>query len=226
MFSAAVCSHTSRWKQAVALAGQLGCRTTMDNGSLGSTRNHARAWSEALTLSSDAAEWVAVVEDDAIPVPNIRAEMDAILAQSPAPIVSGYLGTGRPPQYQPLIRGALSADPAWVIADELLHHVAVFVQRKHVPGLIAFLEAHPNHPCDEAISIWACNNRLPVAYPIPSPFDHADTPPVIRDEDRVQPIREARVAWQHGTRPDWSGGRIALLDQKTKNRYGHMFGGR
>lgn len=221
-FSAAVCAHVARRDQALDLAGKLGGPAVFDDGLLGSTRNHVRAWKEAYM---DGGDIVGVVEDDAITVDPIREHMDRILAESPAPIVSGYAGTGRPPQYQTLIAEALKANPTWIIADELLHHVAVFVRRQHVPSLITYLESHPNFPCDEALSVWAQNNRLPVAYAIPSPFEHRDDEPVIRDQDRAQPVREARKAWRHGVRETWAGGRVVLLDQKTKNRYGHLYGG-
>jgi hypothetical protein len=220
-FSASVCAHPDRLAAAYGIAYDLNAWITLDSDGIGSSRNHARAWRDAYNL--DPAEFVSVVEDDAIPAIPIREHMARILAESPAPIVSGYLGSGRPPQYQPLIAEALKADPTWIIADELLHHVAVFVRRQYVPSLIAYLEAHPNFPCDEALSVWAQNNRLPVAYPIPSPFQHRDDEPVIRNQDRAQPVREARKAWRHGVRETWVGGRVVLLDQKTKNRYGHLY---
>ncbi|NKS98788.1 hypothetical protein GS498_20450, partial [Rhodococcus hoagii] len=190
-FHAAICAHEQRLPQAVQLLETIGGVLTLDDGTLGSTRNHIRAWEEAHESNTIGAEWIAVIEDDAVPVPWIHTVMQMVLDNAPCDIVSGYLGQGRPPEYQPRIREALGSGATWIVADELLHHVAVFVRTERVPSMIASLRDRPNFPCDEAVSLWACNNGLPVAYVVPSPFDHADTEPVICDASRAQPIREA-----------------------------------
>lgn len=222
-FHASICAHSARLDKAVRLLETIGGVLTLDLGDRGATPNHIQAWEEAYESNTIGAEWLAVIEDDAQPEPFIHQDMGLILAEAPTPIVSGYLGTGRPPQYQHLIADAMELEPTWIVCDELLHHVAVFVRTELVPSLIESMKNRPSFPCDEAVSVWAQNNGHPVGYPVPSPFDHEDGVPVIADELRSQPICEARRAWSVGSWSMRDADRIVLLDQKTRNRYGSRF---
>lgn len=209
--SIAVCGHVSRHDAAVALAGELDAVLVEDDGQHGSNENHRRAWLEAAERFPTR-PWVGVVEDDALPVAGWEAPLKSLLRDAPADLVSGYLGTGMPAANQPdlerLFAGCL---PAWIIADDLLHHVAVFARRELVPGIARALEA-PGLPCDQRLGVWARGQRHPVAYPVPSPFDHADTDPVIVGRTP----RGIRRAWLAG---QWSPGVAVPLDTATVNRY-------
>ncbi|AYR03258.1 glycosyltransferase [Gordonia phage Octobien14] len=230
--SLCVLTVPSREEQARRLAEELGASLHIDH--YGSpTKAHANAWYEALAdarckSAHYTEDWVGVIEDDAILADGAtRDDLMHMLRKAPADIVSGYLGRAKPADTQPHIEQALKHDPHYVITYRLLHHVAVFMRAKHVAKAAAYLREHPKFPCDEALGIWAQTAGEPVAYSVPSQFDHMDSEPVIlgRPVTTGDPA-EPRIAWVLGDRDDWDGKRIQLLDQPTRNRYGRRYGQR
>src|SRR5690606_8297214 len=119
-----VVAHQARRDAALALADPLGAYVSLDDGTLGAEANHLRVWE---VLADASAEWVCVLEDDAVPSPNFLAQITAALTVAPSPVVSLYLGRSRPPGVQSRIQGAirrLDAEGAcWITADRMLHAV-------------------------------------------------------------------------------------------------------
>ncbi|MEN4395955.1 hypothetical protein VI119_25035, partial [Enterobacter cloacae subsp. cloacae] len=91
-----VVGHHSRHKQALRLAESLGAFLLIDNSDRGANWNHHRALQWAAEQSSR----VVVLEDDALPVRGFMDQVAVWLARFPCHMLSFYLGTGRPPQYQ------------------------------------------------------------------------------------------------------------------------------
>lgn len=197
--SYAVVGHHSRQPQAEALAKQLGGIVALDDGSYGEQVNHDRAWVAATTTDSD---WSVVLEDDAQPIDSFRHQIHSVLAAAPTPIASLYLGTSRPPQYQRRIKRALAQDTHWIIADELLHHVAVAIRTELVGKMLQSVECDPL-PADYRIGRWAREAGHQISYSNPSLVEHADWPTVITHQDG-QPRTQPRKAWNVGSRDVWS----------------------
>jgi hypothetical protein len=198
-----IVAHTSRADAAHELFATVGASfLSMDNGRLGCDGNHDRVhrW-----LVSQPSVWSVVLEDDAVPVPDFKAQLEACLEHSPEPLVSLYLGQSRPPQYQVAIGRAVEAaqrDGAdWVSADRLYHGVGYAVRTDLLPGLVGW---RMGLPVDERISEWASWSGLDVSYCVPSLVDHADWPTVIAVHNDGQPRPAGRVAWSAGAHADWS----------------------
>ncbi|MDU1609372.1 MAG: hypothetical protein E6853_08150, partial [Enterobacter sp.] len=91
-----VVGHHSRTGHAQRLAALLDAHLLIDDGNRGANWNHCRAleWAAEQTCR------VVVLEDDAIPVAGFTDLVGEWLYRFPDSLVSFYLGTGRPPQYQ------------------------------------------------------------------------------------------------------------------------------
>ncbi|CQD07193.1 bacteriophage protein [Mycolicibacterium conceptionense] len=90
-FRVGIVAHTARFANAEALS-----RTTdadfvnYDTGVRGCEGNHRDAL-ERLHRNARGAQWLVILEDDAVPVTGFRDQLDAALITAPAPIVSLYL---------------------------------------------------------------------------------------------------------------------------------------
>lgn len=188
-----VVGHHARRQQAEALALSIGAHLLVDDGDHGANWNHRRAmeWAAEQTCR------VVVLEDDARPVLGFTDKVAEWLAIFPDDMLSFYLGTGRPPQYQLEIATKLIAadrDRAQHITmQRLLHAVCYSVPPSLIPKVLQRWDS--SKPADYAVGD-ACGG--PVIYPCFSLVDHADGVPVERHPDR-QPRYERRRAWRlHG----------------------------
>lgn len=196
-----VVAHTARQQQAEHLAATINANyISIDDGTLGPTQNHLKVWATLATRYPNS-EWLTVIEDDAIPCNNFRTQLDMALAVAPRDIIGLYLGTGYPIKQQPAIAAAIREaeqhDAHWTISSRLHHAVGTAIRTHHVPDMITALH-DTRHPIDDAITRWM-NQRLQVAYTLPSLLDHHDQPTVIKGHHRGKP----RKAWRHGTRERW-----------------------
>lgn len=185
-----VIGHHSRFDSAALLAGELGAHLLIDAENHGANWNHRRALEWAACQPCR----VVVLEDDALPVQGFTVKVADWLSRFPEEMMSFYLGTGRPPQYQLEIATKLiTADRdrvEHITMRRLLHAVCYSVPPKLIPKVLARWNA--SQPADYAVSD-ACGE--PVIYPCFSLVDHADGLPVEKHPDR-QPRRERRRAWR------------------------------
>lgn len=200
MIATAVVAHRRRRQQAEQLAETVGAvLLSVDDGTLGCNGSHIAMWKQMADHKTD---WTVILEDDAEPVDGFLDQLHQVLSVAPEPIVSLYLGTGRPHRHQRLIRSAIQradeADAHWITSPDLIHAVAVCIRTSLIPDMLATLNSDP---IDDAISHWAPN----VAYTFPSLVDHQDGFPVLRHqyEKWGEPI-PARKAWRTGTRDVWN----------------------
>lgn len=185
-----VVGHHSRLKQAQRLTELLDAHLLIDDGNHGANWNHRRA----IEWAAEQPCRVVVLEDDALPVHGFTVKVADWLSRFPEEMMSFYLGTGRPPQYQLEIATRLIAADRdrveHIIMRRLLHAVCYSVPPKLIPKVLA--RWNESQPADYAVSD-ACGES--VIYPCFSLVDHADGLPVEKHPDR-QPRRERRRAWR------------------------------
>lgn len=222
-----VVAHQDRMLQAEDMIGAVDANVVAyDDGDLGCEGNHRRVWSMLTAYDSD---WSVVLEDDAQPVEGFRAQLELALAVAPTPIVSLYLGKGRPEFAQTSIRTiarALSpetpAAPCWFTGNVLLHAVGVAIRTPLIRGMLDHLAQPPAvfMAQDHAIEHWANTAGHRIGYTWPSLVNHADTPTVIDEHPDGIPrgprivegaiVVTPRRGWRVGTREHWSSDEIKL----------------
>lgn len=185
-----VVGHHARRAQAEMLASSLGAHLLIDDGDHGANWNHRRA----LEWSASQSCRVIVLEDDAVPVAGFTDKVAGWLERFPDALLSFYLGTGRPPQYQMQIAERL------IIADKnrsdfitlprLIHGVCYSVPQQAVEHVISRWDA--SKAADYAVGDAHGGS---VIYPCYSLVDHADGDPVERSVDGM-PRTERRKAWR------------------------------
>ncbi|EOG5394714.1 hypothetical protein ACLE0Z_002234 [Cronobacter sakazakii] len=185
-----VVGHHSRFASATLLAGELGAHLLIDEGNHGANWNHRRALEWAACQPCR----VVVLEDDALPVPGFTEKVTDWLARCPDDLLSFYLGTGRPPQYQMQIAERLIiADKAryeFISFPRLIHGVCYSVPPHRISRVLSRWDS--SKPADYAVGDAYGGT---VVYPCYSLVDHADGEPVERHSDSV-PRTERRRAWR------------------------------
>ncbi|VAK74743.1 Uncharacterised protein [Enterobacter hormaechei] len=185
-----VVGHHARRQQAEALALSISAHLLIDEGDGGANANHRRA----LEWAAEQPCRVVVCEDDALPVAGFTELMDEWLARFPEALVSFYLGTGRPPQYQmPIAERLIVADKTqadYITLPRLIHGVCYSVPQQHIERVLARWDS--SKPADYAVGD-AYGGA--VVYPCYSLVDHADGEPVEHHPDSA-PRTERRRAWR------------------------------
>ncbi|ENB7197935.1 hypothetical protein ABIH54_004613 [Enterobacter bugandensis] len=185
-----VVGHHSRTGYAQRLAAMLDAHLLIDDGNRGANWNHRRAieWAAGQPCR------VVVLEDDALPVEGFTETVTDWLARFPDDMLSFYLGTGRPPQYQMQIAERLIvADKTradYITLSRLIHGVCYSVPPEHVQRVLSRWDN--SKPADYAVGdAWGGS----VIYPCYSLVDHADGEPVERHPDSAART-ERRRAWR------------------------------
>lgn len=185
-----VVGHHSRKGHAQRLAALLDAHLLIDDGNHGANWNHRRALEWAASQPCR----VVVCEDDAVPVQGFTDKVTDWLVRFPDYMLSFYLGTGRPPQYQMQIAERLIvADKTrsdYITLSRLIHGVCYSVPQQHIERVLARWDS--SKPADYAVGD-AYGGA--VVYPCYSLVDHADLPTVERHPDN-EPRTERRRAWR------------------------------
>jgi len=185
-----VVGHHSRRLQAEQLALLLSAHLLIDEGQHGANWIHRRA----IEWASEQRCRVVIVEDDALPVADFVRMVPHWLTGFPEDMVSFYLGTGRPPQYQLEIATKLiDADKRqadYITINRLIHGVCYSVPAHKLQQVLSRWNC--GSPADYAVSD-ACGGA--VIYPCYSLVDHADEYPVEQHPDST-PRTERRRAWR------------------------------
>lgn len=185
-----VVGHHSRIGHAQRLAALLDAHLLIDDGNHGANWNHRRA----LEWASEQTCRVVVVEDDAMPVGLFFTSVTSWLNRFPESLVSFYLGTGRPPQYQMQIAERLivadKTQADYITLPRLIHGVCYSVPPQHIERVLSRWDS--SKPADYAVGD-AYGGA--VVYPCYSLVDHADGEPVERHPDN-EPRTERRRAWR------------------------------
>lgn len=185
-----VVGHHSRIEYAQRLSAMLNAHLLIDDGNHGANWNHRRA----LEWAAEQPCRVVVLEDDAIPVPLFAELVVDWLTRFPEALVSFYLGTGRPPQYQMQIAERLivadKTQADYITMPRLIHGVCYSVPPQHIERVLSRWDR--SKPADYAVGD-ACGGA--VVYPCYSLVEHADGEPVERHPDSAQRT-ERRRAWR------------------------------
>lgn len=185
-----VVGHHSRYKQALCLAESIGAVLLIDNSDRGANWNHRRALEWAAGQSCR----VVVLEDDALPVPGFAELVCQWADRFPDDMLSFYLGTGRPPQYQKEIAGMLvesdRVNADYLVLSKLIHGVCYSPPQGRLARMLSAW--NKTLAADYAVG-EAFGGR--VIYPCYSLVDHADLPTVERHPDN-EPRTERRRAWR------------------------------
>lgn len=216
-----IVAHLDRVAMAERLADRLQPKTiAYDDGTFGATANHHRVWTDLAFSAGPRTQWCLVVEDDAQPIPGagwsgFHAQLAGALAAAPAPIVSLYLGTGRPlGAWQGRIR--LATDTArrtgahWLLSNHVLHAVAIAIRADFVPDMLAYT-AGTTLVADDALTAWATARRHPVAYSWPSLVDHDDDTPSLAEHRDNKPRTQRRRAWATGGHRNWNARAVDMI---------------
>ncbi|MCP2116866.1 UNVERIFIED_ORG: hypothetical protein J2S79_001320 [Pantoea agglomerans] len=185
-----VVGHHSRIGHAQRLAALLDAHLLIDDGDHGANWNHHRALEWAACQPCR----VVVLEDDAMPVPWFAELVVDWLTRFPDDMLSFYLGTGRPPQYQMHIAERLivadKTQADYITLPRLIHGVCYSVPPHHINRVLSRWDS--SKPADYAVGD-AYGGA--VVYPCYSLVDHADGEPVERHPDSA-PRTERRRAWR------------------------------
>lgn len=189
-FKFCVVGHHARRQQAEVLALSIGAHLLIDEGNHGANWNHRRAieWAAGQPCR------VVVLEDDALLVQGFAEKVTDWLKRFPDDMLSFYLGTGRPPQYQMQIAERLIvADKTradYITLSRLIHGVCYSVPPQNIHSVLSRWDS--SKPADYAVGD-AYGGA--VIYPCRSLVDHADGEPVERHPDSA-PRTERRRAWR------------------------------
>lgn len=186
-----VVGHHSRIDHAHRLSAMLDAHLLIDYGNHGANWNHRRAleWAAEQTCR------VIVIEDDAQPSKSFNElVIGHWLNRFPDCLVSFYLGTGRPPQYQMQIAERLiladKTNADFITLPRLIHGVCYSLPPQHINRVLAQWDI--TKPADYAVGD-AYGGA--VVYPCYSLVDHADFESVERHPDSA-PRTERRCAWR------------------------------
>ena len=187
----AIVAHHSRRTMAEELASKLEADIVfMDEHSAGANSNHLRA----LRWAAEQSDRVIIIEEDALPVDGFRYKAQDWLARFPDDMLSFYLGTGRPPQYQMQIAERLivadKTQADYITLPRLIHGVCYSVPHQHIERVLSRWDS--SKPADYAVGDAYGGS---VVYPCYSLVDHADFESVECHPDAA-PRTERRRAWR------------------------------
>ncbi|WP_112197039.1 hypothetical protein [Rahnella sp. NRRL B-41462] len=190
-----VVGHHKRRDMATRLADTLHAQLMIDEGDHGSNWNHRRA----IEWASQQDCRVVILEDDALLLPGFSESVSEWVTRFPDHLISFYLGTGRPPQYQQQIATRLiDADKRQgdhIIIGRLIHGVCY---SPPVSGIAKILSNwNRNQAADYSVGDALGGE---VIYPCYSLVDHADGASVERHPDN-EPRSERRRAWRLAVSP-------------------------
>ncbi|HAV1837547.1 TPA: hypothetical protein JG919_000774 [Enterobacter hormaechei subsp. steigerwaltii] len=185
-----VVAHHERSESAMLLANEIDAHLFIDEGNHGANWNHRRA----IEWAAEQPCRVVILEDDALLVTGFAYKATEWLGRFPDALVSFYLGTGRPPQYQlDIATKLIAADKAradFITLPRLIHGVCYSLPQQHIKRVLDKW----NHTKAADYAVGDAYGG-PVVYPCYSLVDHADGQPVEPARDN-QPRTERRRAWR------------------------------
>ena len=193
-----VMAHVARLEQAQALCELVKGSLVVDDGSKGENRNGDDSWA----AGDPTADWIVVLQDDAVPVDGFLDAVPDALAHAPETAVSFYVGTGRPMQLQVerAVVQARESGSAWLEHKTLLWGVGVAMPAHRVAGFLAWAPLC-DFAYDSRIGAFWHRQLVPVRYTFPCLVDHEDGETLLKHP--WGPPKAPRRAWQVGVAESW-----------------------
>lgn len=198
-YAIGIVAHPKRQTQAEQLAHQVGAQVLVFD-----TETRGEQWCHQQTLrqliETTDADWLILIEDDAIPCADFRNVLETYLSDAPHGILSLYLGTSawagesrtlNAPKVAGLVETANNANQRWITTTNLWHAVAIAIPAELAPQILHHLSQSPDHT-DRAIGKWCQNNTTPVHYTWPSLVDHQEIQSINSPARDIGP----RQAWK------------------------------
>lgn len=195
-----IMAHPARRARAELLAEEVKADTIIwDDDRKGEWDTGARAWRTGSLLS---ASHVLVLQDDAIPVANLRGEIHARIHQHPTMPISLYLGKKKPSRWARAVNDAVcdarSHEAGWILATHLLHGVGIVLPVGMIPSTLRWAHAD-SRPYDQRIGAYLRTIGKPTLYTWPSLVDHDDSfPTLVEHGDDKRLSTSGRVAYRVG----------------------------
>lgn len=190
-----IVGHHSRIEHvnALGISSLYADHIILDDFQSGAATLHQRALRHISELKHDG--FSIVIEDDALPVDNFRELAGSWLKRFPTDLISFYLGTGRPPQWQSIVDKKIrySKQHGYIVLSQLIHAVCYGMPNYMAYTILNNFDA--NKPADYAIG--DCVSK--VIYPIYSLVDHNDSlPSVERHADGIKRTERRRARFLYG----------------------------
>ncbi|WP_264238318.1 hypothetical protein [Pantoea ananatis] len=168
----------------------LNAHFLLDHKDGGANANHRRA----IEWASQQDCRVVIIEDDALLVDGFTDKVTAWLDRFPDDLMSFYLGTGRPPQYQhEVAKKLIESDQRqtdYIIMSRLIHGVCYSIPQHRISDVLTRWDSAK--PADYAVGDAYGGD---VIYPCYSLVDHADSNTVERHPDNEKRTQRRR-AWR------------------------------
>lgn len=179
--SVSIMAHPDRALHVAALRHALGSEVPVawdDEGP--ATRDPERVWRtarKAWELHDPTADWHLLLQDDAIPAPDLLVAVTRSLRHVPErAVVSLYIGTGRPLPivWKRLGAKADEAGASWIVGPRSMWGVALALPTAVIPSMIAWADKQRGIPDDMRVGRWAQRQRFETWFPWPSLVNHPD----------------------------------------------------
>lgn len=185
-------------RRAEALAASVSAdHVWVDHGYHGEWKNHKRAWESARDSGK---KWAVVLQDDALPVDDLRKHVMDAVSHKPDEMISLYVGTHRPRKHQVIaaVEMAESQSASWLMANTLMWGVGVVLPTSRIQEVLDTTQKC-RLPYDQRLGFWVEQTDRSVYYTWPSLVDHADEETVAH-AGKTQGVR---VAHKVGV-PNWN----------------------
>jgi hypothetical protein len=197
-----VMAHPSRRARAEMLAEYVEADVIVwDENHDGEVENGDRAWARGASYTG--ISHVLVLQDDAMPVADLRRHVLARIAAEPHSPLSLYLGRKKPTRWAPAVADAVEEAEAvgacWIASTHLLHGVGLVLPVHMARAMLIACEVSPL-PYDQRIGRYLRVTKRPVLYTWPSLVDHDDdTPSLVTHVDDHKTGTTGRIAYRVGT---------------------------
>lgn len=212
MLSASIMAHPMREPlvaELVHLLGPVNIPIAWDTVATPS-REPEQRWAtgrQGWSLHDPGADWHVVIQDDAMPAPNLLPGLARALDHVPDDVhlVSPYLGTRRPAQiaWTTTAQRARQARASWVQSRTLGWGVAIAVRTAVIPDMLRGADRLTGIPYDSRIGRTMAAMGSMCWYTWPSLVDHRESPSLIARGDEGRHAHE--FAPGSALDVDWSG---------------------